>query len=105
MEKYNGHTPGPWEVGVYNDGADSIGWLYRINYGEAASDCAAKANAILIADAPALLAQRDKLAEALRAMLKGKEAEWNLGYMNQEARELSDTAEEQARAALAEIEE
>lgn len=67
--KYEGHTPGPWEV------APTLALeIISRTHGIIAKPCSgnmvsAPFNARLMADAPTLLAQRDALAAALATML------------------------------------
>ena len=83
MSEYEGHTPGPWYVDndgriwrrppsdLYENGggvagdkpiaAADIGW-----YGDDVESYPLTANARLIADAPKLLAERDRLFEVLK---------------------------------------
>lgn len=76
------HTPGPWGIG---DDLTTIGSnkapMIRITFGERGAgtvgfviqnDPEAKANADLFASAPSLLADRDRLLEALRDIAKGE---------------------------------
>ena len=64
--KYEGHTPGPWRVAKYEKRA------VNVDDGSVVARCGtssveqAHANARLIADAPLLLAQRDRLAEKMQ---------------------------------------
>jgi len=105
------HTPGPWSVWNYGESAIDVAVgpikggvavaqiVCTDAHGIATPDAmsAGEANAALIASAPALLAQRDKLREALQALLK----DWNSrtgDYRN------THPASIQARAALAETE-
>ena len=78
MNEFAGHTPGPWFIlsGHILAGSDNpmddgdalaiadIDMDMRIDF-----DTTGAANAALIAAAPTLLAQRDALADALRALL------------------------------------
>jgi hypothetical protein len=75
MSKYEGHTPGPWEVFCDDDdidyypGINSRAGYSIIMFGDEDEDCGVQgrsrveilANAALIAAAPDLLAERDKL--------------------------------------------
>jgi hypothetical protein len=73
MSKYEGHTPGPWQV-------SHVGgtWRHSVHsdsksIGETANTTAEghdedEANARLMADAPKLLAERDRLREVLAKM-------------------------------------
>ena len=71
MNKYEGHTKGPWSRNVPPASHYVTVWAGRNNHvgridtlGKSPEECEANLN--LIADAPKLLAQRDRLAEALR---------------------------------------
>lgn len=63
MSKYEGHTPGPWHVGAFLDSGIRI--APNCDPKNATAYAFDEANAHLIADAPMLLAQRDKLARFL----------------------------------------
>jgi hypothetical protein len=75
MSKYAGHTPGPWQV-------SHVGGTWRHSvHSEAKSICTTanttaedhdedEANARLMADAPKLLAERDRLREALNQLIE-----------------------------------
>ena len=71
------HTPGPWRIDPKHDdayhilGAGEASWpsggIATLDY----TGGNAEANAVLIAQAPTLLAQRDALVEALEDVLTG----------------------------------
>lgn len=78
--KYEGHTPGPWDQrSRYSSLKDEIGvrgkaictvWVCHVigvlrDEQALVADPEGEANARLIADAPTILAQRDRLREAL----------------------------------------
>ena len=96
MSEFEGHTPGPWSFcqcgstkcgAIFGDSGNvHLGWLWSESQLQSGSDCpdpcptdeAAKANAHLIAAAPALLsralaaeAERDRLREALEKIARG----------------------------------
>jgi hypothetical protein len=61
------HSPGPWTASRHagnNEISASDGTVVCKSYGWSDDDCAA--NAVLIASAPTLLAERDELLAALR---------------------------------------
>jgi len=71
--KYEGHTPGPWHA----TGKNVRYRLPGFSTTEKLADCDTEATAVLVADAPALLAERDalqaentRLREALRDSLR-----------------------------------
>jgi hypothetical protein len=102
--KYAGHTPNLVVVGGNTDG-----WLFIQQTKRDRVDVArvyGAANALLFADAPIILAQRDRLAEALRKLIEFAEYadhriddEWGGGkYREDESISL-------ARTALSELEQ
>lgn len=94
MNKYDGHTPGPWEINPYSqdsdvqvdigiahgiekhkDGTTSADWICCVVDGAGSCDITEQmeADAVLIADAPALLALCQKQhEEILRARCGAK---------------------------------
>jgi hypothetical protein len=71
------HTPGPWKAELTSDQAmcpityyeitgDSMAWVAQVAAGSLRTEDTARANAELIAQAPALLLERDALKVQLR---------------------------------------
>src|SRR5689334_5767776 len=108
VRKYKGHTPGEWR-------RSSLAPLYIIAGNEPKPICSlgeydedskidvvfnnAKANARLIADAPKLLEQRDRLLAALRKI--GYDP---FGAADASAQQVLDQITELARTVIAEVE-
>lgn len=109
MNKYEGHTKGPWSRNVPPASHYVTVWAGRNNHvgridtlGKSPEECEANLN--LIADAPLLLAQRDRLAEALQAICARYRGEWDhpaLVAVGALRVGTTEDMEEIARAALA----
>ena len=70
------HTPGPWEsigASVHSDGREIVCGLHNTR---SADDAERRANARLIAQAPAMLQALDLAAEALAGCISAIEGEW-----------------------------
>lgn len=73
MSKYEGHTPGPWKIHRYDTEYPSF-WIRTIpdefDFDDEVAEVFDEANARLIADAPALLAENVRLRAALVDLLE-----------------------------------
>ena len=105
MDKYEGHTPGPWVAAWYGDvdeWQDGIGLgIVAVSNGgicEMQNRPEVKANAALIAAAPDLLAENKRLRAALEEVL----SEANAHKVLHKNYPLHYTVLDKARAALAE---